>query len=74
MKKISFFLTDLDGGGAERVMLNLANGFVERGFKVDLLLVYLKGPYLSELHPGIQLIKLKASRLILCVGELCFLS
>lgn len=63
MRKIAIFLTDLGGGGAERVMLNLANGFVAKGFKVDLLLVHSEGPYLSKLNPDVKLIGLKANRL-----------
>ncbi len=63
MRKIAIFLTDLGGGGAERVMLNLANGFVSKGFTVDLLLVNAKGPYLSKVHPDINLIGFEADRL-----------
>lgn len=70
MKKIAVFLTDLDGGGAERVMLNFANGFVERGFSIDLILVNLMGPYLSKVNPDIKIIQLNSNRLILCVPEL----
>ena len=69
-KKISIFLTDLGGGGAERVMLNLANGFIARGFEVDLLLVNSEGPYLSKLHRDIKLIGFKASKLSSSVPEL----
>ncbi len=63
MRKIAIFLTDLGGGGAERVMLNLANGFVSEGFTVELLLVNAKGPYLSKVHPDIKLIGFEADRL-----------
>ena len=35
---IAFFLPGLHGGGAERIVLNLAQGIVERGFSVDLVL------------------------------------
>ncbi len=69
-QKIAIFLTDLGGGGAERVMLNLANGFVAKGFEVDLLLVHAEGPYLSKLHPAINLIGFKANRLLNSVPAL----
>ncbi len=44
---LAFFLPTLEGGGAERVMLNLAAGFAERGFQTDLILASAEGPYLS---------------------------
>ena len=43
MTDIAFFLVDLGGGGAEKVMLSLAGGFAERGLNVDLVLVKLAG-------------------------------
>jgi glycosyltransferase involved in cell wall biosynthesis len=61
---VCIFLTDLSGGGAERVMLNLANGFVERGHAVDLVLVNPEGPYLSQLSPQVRLVCLEAGRLL----------
>lgn len=35
---VAIFLRSLIGGGAERIIVNLAQGFVERGLRVDLLL------------------------------------
>ena len=37
-ERLTLFLPSLRGGGAERVMVNLARGFSERGVKVDLVL------------------------------------
>lgn len=70
MKKISIFLTDLGGGGAERVMVNLANGLVEKGFEVDFLLVSASGPYLGRLSQRIHLISFNSDRLALSVPKL----
>ncbi len=64
MTDIAIFLMDLGGGGAERVMINLAQGFAQRQKSVDLVLVKAEGPYLGELHPQINLVKLESSRLI----------
>ena len=36
--RIAVFLPTLGGGGVERVLLMLAEGFVQRGLSVDLLL------------------------------------
>lgn len=70
MKKITFFLTDLGGGGAERVMLNLANGLVEQGFAVDLVLVNVVGAYLSRVHSDIKIVTFNTTRLARCIPEL----
>ena len=67
MTKIAIFLADLGGGGAERVMINLANGFIACGLSVDLVLVYKEGPYLQQLAPEIKVIELSASKLITSV-------
>jgi glycosyltransferase involved in cell wall biosynthesis len=70
MTDLSIFLMDLDGGGAERVMLNLACGFAEQGLQVDLVLVKPEGPYLSQLPPKVRVVKLESSRLILSIPAL----
>lgn len=57
---ISFFLPNLDGGGAERVVLNLAEGFANRGLKVDLVLAKMEGAYLKKVPPKVRLIDLKS--------------
>lgn len=70
MSKITIFLTALDGGGAEKVMLNLAKGFVKSGLKVDLLLVKSTGAYVSQIPPEIELIDLKQDRLLTSIPSL----
>lgn len=62
--KISIFIPSLYGGGAERAMLKLAGGIASRGFKVDLVLARAKGPYLAEVPTSVNLIDLKARRLM----------
>lgn len=64
MTDIAFFLMDLNGGGAEKVMLSLANGFVEQGLKVDLVLVKLEGEYLPLISPKVRVINLQSHRLL----------
>jgi glycosyltransferase involved in cell wall biosynthesis len=64
MTDIAFFLVDLGGGGAEKVMLSLASGFAEKGLKVDLVLVRLEGDYLSLISPNIRVINFASPRLI----------
>ena len=62
--KIALFLPSLHGGGAERVMVNLARGFAERGLKVDLVLAKGEGPYLGEVPPNVHVVDLNASRVL----------
>ena len=60
LPKVALFFPDLSGGGAERVMLNLAEGFAQRGLRVDMVLVRAKGDYLSQVSPGIRVVDLHA--------------
>ena len=57
MKKVLFILENLEGGGAERVFVNIANGFVENNIMVEMLLGKKKGFYLQHLHPSINIIE-----------------
>lgn len=50
------------GGGAERVMLDLATGFSKLNFSVDLVLVKAEGPYLAFAPDTINIIDLGATR------------
>ncbi len=63
MKKIAIFLPDLRGGGAERVAVHLANTFILRGFKVDLVLCSAHGDLLSQLNRHINVVDLSSPRL-----------
>lgn len=53
MKSVLFVLPDLGGGGAERVFVNIANGFVANGIAVELLLGIKDGVYFEILNPSI---------------------
>ena len=60
----AFFLPSLVGGGAERVIVNLAQGITERGIRVDLVLAAAEGPLLDQLPPAVRLIDLGATRVL----------
>ncbi len=60
--RIALFLKYLGGGGAERVMLNLACGLAERGFQIDLVLSKAWGPHLWKVPPEIRVVDLQASQ------------
>lgn len=59
---ISLFFRGLRGGGAERVMANLARGFAEAGYRVDLVLTVSEGIYLSQLPPQVRVVDLQGGR------------
>ena len=63
-KKVALFLPSLRGGGAERVMVNLARSFVEQGVRVDLVLARAEGPYLSQVPPDVRIVDLRAPRVL----------
>lgn len=56
--KISFLLPSFAGGGAERVMIYLANRFFDIGLSVDFIVLNDSGPYGSHLQPGVHKIVL----------------
>lgn len=69
-KKIALFLPSLRGGGAERMMVYLANGFAERGFLVDLILVKAEGPYLSLVSNQVRIFDFKCTRTLTSLPRL----
>jgi len=67
---IAIFIPSLEGGGAERIMVILANGFAQRGLAVDLVLARAIGPYLTEVDPAVRVVDLVQPRVILCLPAL----
>jgi glycosyltransferase involved in cell wall biosynthesis len=67
---IAFFLPSLRSGGAERVMMNLAQGITERGLPVDVVLAAATGDLLDQLPPAIRLVDLRAGRVLPSLGPL----
>jgi glycosyltransferase involved in cell wall biosynthesis len=57
-RRIGIFLPGLYEGGAERVMLNLAAGFISIGYETDLILAQAEGPYMADIPDGVRLIEL----------------
>lgn len=60
VSSVSVFLPALAGGGAERAMMHLAQGFAERGLKTDLVVAEAEGAYLSKIPAGVRLVDLQA--------------
>lgn len=59
---MALFLPSLGGGGAERVMVVLANGLAERGHLVDLVLAKAEGPYLAQVRDEVRIVDLGSRR------------
>ena len=53
---LSFFVPTLAGGGAERVVVTLANAFAESGHPVDLLLTSRRGPQLESVSSKVSVV------------------
>lgn len=57
--RVALFVPTMRGGGAERVMQNLAKGLVDRGVQTDLLLARATGIYLDKIPPGVRVVDFK---------------
>jgi glycosyltransferase involved in cell wall biosynthesis len=69
-ERLAIFLPGLYDGGAERTLLNLAEGIAARGFPVDLVLARAEGPYMAEIPASVRVIDLKAVRVMMCLPAL----
>lgn len=63
MVRIAIFITNMRGGGAERVALNLADDFLTAGHEVDLVLMEAAGELMPLLPPQVRVIDLGARRI-----------
>ena len=59
--RVIFFSPSFGDGGVERDTVNLANGFLELGVAVSLLIRETGGAFLDQLHPGVERITLSES-------------
>lgn len=57
---LALYLPDLSGGGAERMMVNLARGIAERGVGVEIVLANRVGPFLRDVPPSVPVIDLES--------------
>lgn len=62
MDKISFLLTNLNYGGIETNTIRLIREFVERNYKIDLVVIDLKGDLISEIPEEVNLINLNRKK------------
>lgn len=69
-RQVALFMPNLGGGGAERVMLTLAEALVERGQRVDLVVTRATGALRGDVPEEVRLIDLHAHRIITSVPGL----
>ncbi len=71
-KRVAIMLYRLKFGGAERVMLTLAEAFIKRGLIVDLVLLFYdaKGEFLASTPDGINIINLDALGMLKAAKQL----
>ncbi len=67
---LAIMLPSLRGGGAERVMLNIANRLAKKQYEVDIVLVSATGPYLADLSKSINVVDLRSRRSITAMPSL----
>jgi len=56
---IAYYLPSVSGGGAERVMITLANDTAARGHQVDLVLINNEGQYFNEISKDVKIVVLR---------------
>lgn len=61
---LAIYLPSLTGGGAERIMVTLANEIAGMGYGVDLVLASAEGPFLEDVSPKVRVVGLKSKRVV----------
>lgn len=64
MSKISLFLYSFRGGGAEKMMVKIANELHQRNHELRLILVEANGPFKSLVETGIQTAEIGGSNIL----------
>lgn len=68
--RVALFLPSLEGGGAERAFVDLANEFVGRGLRVDLVLADCSGPYVEEISKAVRVVDFATTRWLSVIWKL----
>ena len=73
LRPITFFIPALNAGGAQRVIVNLANAMVDlTDHPIHIALALAEGEFLEEVHPAVEIIDLgnrRASRSIFALSR-----
>ncbi|RPG55918.1 MAG: hypothetical protein CBD95_005245 [Flavobacteriales bacterium TMED235] len=60
--KIAFILPDLRAGGAEKVCINLATDWIDKGHSITFVLMNKRGEYLKNISKKIKIVSLKKKK------------
>ncbi|GEM_PF-1181084 len=60
---ISFLLAKFSAGGAQSVMVNLANSMTQKGVQVDFVVADCEGPFFKQVSPAVNIIDLKTKKM-----------
>lgn len=66
---VALLLPTLFSGGAERVQINLAQDFLRRGYRVDLVVGKYFGSLKDQVPDGVRLVSLDARRVVLSLHQ-----
>lgn len=72
MKKIALYIPSMAGGGAEHMMLTLANALAEKNLDIDLVLNKTQGPYLKYVSDKVNIVSLDTSRVLTGILPLAY--
>jgi glycosyltransferase involved in cell wall biosynthesis len=70
MQRIAIFVPSLEGGGMERVAVDLANGLGADDVAVDLVVAQDSGTYRADVADTVRIVDLKASRILRAIRPL----
>lgn len=70
MNHIAFYLSNLKIGGVQRIVVNLANELVNRGYQIEIVLVDKSGHLIDNLDPSVSVIDLDSGRAINSIPSL----
>lgn len=62
MRHIAFIIPSLNSGGAERAVVLLAEGFIQRGQRVSLITIYGKDSYFYDVPKGVNIVALNINK------------
>ncbi|WP_375272194.1 glycosyltransferase [Sphingomonas sp.] len=68
--RVAFVLPTMTGGGVERIRLVLMQGFLDRGYEVDLVVAQEDGALIELVPPGVKIVRLRQRRFRDVIGPL----
>lgn len=63
-KHVAFFIPTLHGGGAEKVVINLLKGMLNKDVSLDLVVANKEGPYSNQVPKQVRVVNLESHRVV----------